>query len=92
MESERFAGALGFNSLGERCELAYHMDPDCWGKGFMLEACRVAMEWALKVFGAREVEAFIEPGNTRSIRLAERLGMVPTGESLSGAQKYLVTR
>jgi len=92
LESERFAGAVGFNALGERCELAYHMDPDCWGRGFMLEACRVAMEWALEVFGAGEVEAFIEPGNTRSTRLAERLGMMPAGESEGGAQRYVITR
>jgi len=91
LESESFVGAVGFNSLGDSCELAYHMDPDYWGRGFMLEACRVALQWALQDFGAREIEAFIEPDNARSIRLVERLGMRPTGQSEEGVERYVTS-
>ena len=28
LDSGSFVGAVGFNSLGEVCELAYHMDPE----------------------------------------------------------------
>lgn len=39
-EGRHFIGALGFNSIGQCSELAYHLNPDYWGKGFMSEACR----------------------------------------------------
>jgi ribosomal-protein-alanine N-acetyltransferase len=84
----RFVGAAGFNSLRQSCEIAYHMDPRYWGKGLMVEACRAAMHWALCDFGAREIVAFVEPDNARSIRLVERLGMTPSGESEGNALKY----
>jgi len=91
IDSGSFVGAVGFNSLGDSCELAYHMDPEYWGNGFMLEACRAAMEWAFLEFGAREVEAFIESDNARSIRLVERLGLRPTGEAEEGAERYMTS-
>jgi RimJ/RimL family protein N-acetyltransferase len=83
-----FLGAAGFNSLGECCELAYHMDPGAWGSGFMYEACRAAMDWARGEYGARAVVAFVEHNNARSIRLARRLGMAPSGSGEGGTQKY----
>jgi ribosomal-protein-alanine N-acetyltransferase len=88
VETESFVGAIGFNSLAEACEIAYHMDPRYWGNAFMLEACRAAIDWALNDFGASEIEAFIDPDNSRSIRLAERLGMTCHGVSEGENLRY----
>lgn len=59
--SKTFLGAIGFNSLSDSCELAYHLDPKYWGNGLMSEAANAAINWALSDFGAKEIEAFIEP-------------------------------
>lgn len=83
---EVFIGALGFNHLGACPELAWHLHPDAWGKGFMMEACREALAW---LADASQVQAFIDPANTASIRMAERLGFRETDDMAEGARRYV---
>lgn len=83
---EMFVGTLGFNHLGPCPEMAWHLHPDVWGKGLMAEACRAALAW---VPGASRVQAFIDPDNDASIRLAERLGFQATGEVADDTRRYL---
>jgi RimJ/RimL family protein N-acetyltransferase len=45
-----------------------------WGKGYAPEAARAACRWAHDELGARHIVSLIEPTNTRSIRVAEKLG------------------
>lgn len=85
----RFVGALGFNHLGACPELAYHLLPDRWGAGLMTEAARLALAWMAETHRVKEIQAFIEPANTASIALAERLGLAATGEVVEGAVRYL---
>jgi len=86
-----FVGAVGFNSLGPCPELAYHLHPGAWGRGLMTEAAQAALGWVRKRPDAREVAALIEPANTASVRLAERLGLEAT-ETMSGpARRYRMT-
>ena len=72
-DNSGFAGAIGFNTLGPCSEYAYHFVPRFWGAGLATEASRLALSWCSGE-NAGLVEMFIEPGNARSIRLAERLG------------------
>ena len=87
---DSFVGHIGFNSLSECSEIAYHLNPQHWGKGIMTEAARAAISWRHDN-GATEIEAFIEPENTSSITLAKRLGMNPTNEFSAGARRYLMS-
>jgi [ribosomal protein S5]-alanine N-acetyltransferase len=82
-----FAGTIGFNSLKDNYEIAFHLLPDYWGKGIMTEASTSIINWATKR-NAESVIAFIEPENLPSVRLAERLGLLPTDEFSEGARKY----
>ena len=86
-ESDEFVGHIGFNSLTECCEIAYHMNPVFWGKGLMTEAAQAALERRSSE-GATEIEAFIDPQNSGSIALALRLGMEATDTFSEGAQRY----
>lgn len=90
-ESQEFAGAIGFNSIAECSEIAYHLVPGYWGKGLMSEACRSAIGWVTATIGVTAIEAFIEPANVASIGLIDRLGFTATGESKDGADRYLLT-
>ena len=85
-----FIGAAGFNALGRCAEVAFHLRPEFWGRGLMQEAVQEAIRWLQAEVGSEAVEAFIAPANHRSIRLATRLGMAPTGQSVDGADRYLV--
>jgi len=90
--SRAFIGALGFNSLGCRPELAYHLHPDHWGQGLMSEACQVAISWAFADLRADCVEAYVDVRNERSIFLLDRLGFSVRGEARDGAVCYACPR
>ena len=85
----RFAGAVGFNALGTCSEYAYHFVPEFWGGGLAYEASRLAFSWCFST-GSESIEVFIDPGNTRSIRLAERLGFEPSNEAKGGPPRYVL--
>jgi RimJ/RimL family protein N-acetyltransferase len=59
-------------------ELGWAIGREHWGNGYATEAARAVREW---VYDAREVEqliSLIDPANTRSVRVAEKLGAEPT--------------
>ena len=60
-------------------ELAYSLDQPFWGRGIATEAGRAAREWAFARFGFPRLASFILPDNTRSARVAEKLGAVREG-------------
>ncbi|MEM6276678.1 MAG: GNAT family N-acetyltransferase [Pseudomonadota bacterium] len=81
------SGAIGYVSLlagaaylekGE-VEVGIRLLPDHWGRGIASEAAQAVFSAAS---GARQdcIIAHVDPGNTSSIRLLERLGFVRRGE------------
>jgi len=76
-----FVGAVGFNHLRPRAELAYHLRPSHWGRGLAAEAVRAALDWLAAEGPGGPVQAFIDPANTASIRLAQRLGFEKAPET-----------
>jgi RimJ/RimL family protein N-acetyltransferase len=87
----KFIGAVGFNSLGDCPEYAYHLIPRCWGCGFGAEASRGALDWSFG-HGSTCIEVFVSPDNTKSIRLAKSLGFAPTGDFVDDSRRYLLTQ
>lgn len=61
--------------------LGYHIFNNHWGKGYGKEAAKLGIEVAFKDLELHRVEAGIEPGNRRSIRLAKSLGLRKEGLS-----------
>jgi RimJ/RimL family protein N-acetyltransferase len=45
-----------------------------WGHGFATEAARAALGWAWDHVDTDHIISIIEPGNVRSIRVAEKIG------------------
>lgn len=45
-----------------------------WNQGYATEAALTWKTWAFNTLGLNELISVIEPGNTRSIRVAERIG------------------
>lgn len=61
-------------------ELGWLVARPHWGKGYATEAARFALDHALSTMGRRRVISLIRPGNERSTRVAEKLGMRAEGE------------
>jgi ribosomal-protein-alanine N-acetyltransferase len=89
-EGEEFVGAVGFNRLSPAAELAFHLRPEFWGRGFMREAAGAALGWLQTERPGLPIEAFIEPDNLLSIGLAQRLGFRKTGTSPGRAERYVL--
>jgi RimJ/RimL family protein N-acetyltransferase len=62
-------------------ELAWALARPFWGRGYAAEAARAALGEAFGHLGWSRVISLIDPENTRSVRLAERLGERLTGEA-----------
>jgi [ribosomal protein S5]-alanine N-acetyltransferase len=56
-------------------ELGYTLARNAWGRGYAAEAARACLDAAFTYLPHSRVVALIEPGNERSLALAERLGM-----------------
>ena len=55
-------------------EVGYAFHPDGRGKGYAVEACTAAIDWAFEALGWEEVIQSIPPANIASQKVAERLG------------------
>lgn len=53
-----------------------------WGRGYAIEAARASLEWARDELGAEHLISLIADDNSRSERVAKKLGMVAEGRHL----------
>lgn len=56
-------------------EIGWSLVQPAWGNGYATEAAGAAMHWAWTVLNAPRLISVIDPDNTASMRVAERLGM-----------------
>ena len=64
----------------EDVEIAWHLHPRVWGRGYATEIGRAAARRAFET-GIDEVFAIVRPGNERSSAVARRLGMEYVGRT-----------
>jgi RimJ/RimL family protein N-acetyltransferase len=79
-----FIGSCGVNQPADwpEAELAYALAQEHWGQGLAAEAVVAARKWAFASRGFSRLASFILPGNTRSIRVAEKLGATHEGMAM----------
>lgn len=66
----------------ERLEIGYRLLPGYWGQGLASEAAACARDFVFDELEHHEVISIIRPSNTRSIRVAEKLGMTIEKETV----------
>jgi RimJ/RimL family protein N-acetyltransferase len=72
------AGTAGLRPLDDvGLEIFYSLAPGAWGRGYATEAARAVVGHALGTLGLPEVLAEVDEGNTASVAVVKRLGMVP---------------
>jgi RimJ/RimL family protein N-acetyltransferase len=79
---DRLIGAVTLFAIDRaqgRAEIGYALHSDHWGRGLAREALQLALAHAFGALGLRRVEADIDPRNTASCTLAERMGFVREG-------------
>lgn len=88
-ESGEFIGDCGLTWQpvdGDRfLEVGYRLLPEYQGKGFATEAAAACLRFAFERLEAEHVVAIINPENTPSRRVAERLGMTLEKETTTAA-------
>jgi ribosomal-protein-alanine N-acetyltransferase len=78
----RFIGSCGFWRLIKehyRAEVGYELAPEYWGQGIMPEALQAVVDFGFAAMRLHSVEAQIEPANTGSRRVLEKVGFVQEG-------------
>lgn len=62
-----------------RAEVGYSVRRDLWGRGLATEALSVLARFAFERLAMRRLEADVDPRNTGSLRVLEKLGFVREG-------------
>ena len=81
-ESGRLVGLTGIFPLakeGPEIELAYHVVPSCWGRGYATEAGAALLDAAWRETDLDHVVAVAFEENRASTRVMEKLGMTYQG-------------
>ncbi len=73
------ATLFGHHEESRRAELGYSIAPQVRGRGHATDAVTTLIGHAFGAFALRRLEADVDPRNTASIRLLERLGFAREG-------------
>ena len=72
-----YCGLFYFPDVGGQpeIEIGYRLARVWWGRGYATEAAMAARDYAFNVVERTRLIAMIDPQNTASIRMAEKIGM-----------------
>ncbi|MEH1824331.1 MAG: GNAT family N-acetyltransferase [Nostoc sp.] len=62
-------------------EVGWHLRRAVWGKGYATEAGQAMLNYGFSVLNLPVIYAVVKPENHASIRVTERLGMKPVGQT-----------
>jgi [ribosomal protein S5]-alanine N-acetyltransferase len=77
--TNRLIGTAGFHYLRRNpdrfiAEVGFDLSKHFWGKGYMTEAMKEVLSCGFEQMGFDIIDATVEPENSKSIRLLEKLG------------------
>jgi RimJ/RimL family protein N-acetyltransferase len=76
-----------FSLEHRRAEVGFALGRASWGRGYASEALHALLRYAFESLDLRRLEADVDPRNSRSIRVLERLGFRREGLQ---RQRYLI--
>ncbi|BAZ12625.1 GCN5-related N-acetyltransferase [Calothrix sp. NIES-4071] len=65
----------------EDYEIGWHLKKSAWGKGYATEAAIAIINYGFNILNLREIYSIANQDNIASIRVTQRLGMVPLGST-----------
>ncbi|NJN16808.1 MAG: GNAT family N-acetyltransferase [Oscillochloris sp.] len=78
-DDERLIGQMNYLGQTRVPGFGYILSREYWGRGFMVEAVRPALDYGFRQLGMQQIELWIDTQNTRSQRVAEKLGFQVRG-------------
>lgn len=82
-QSPTIAGFSGLMTVPDQPpSLIFGTRPQLWGRGYAQETAAAVLRYVFDELGVARVVADVDELNTASIRVLERLGMVPTGRAV----------
>jgi ribosomal-protein-serine acetyltransferase len=76
----RIAGTIGLHFTTPGCrEIGYWLGENYQGRGLVTDSCKALIRHAFTHLGVNRIEIRVEPGNTRSRAVPERLGFTYEG-------------
>jgi RimJ/RimL family protein N-acetyltransferase len=77
--TNRFLGRAGLKYWPQfdETEVGWMLHHHAWGHGYATEASRACIDWGFQQLPMPYLTAMIQPQNTASFRVAERLGLTP---------------
>ncbi len=84
------AGGIGLriNRANNKGEIGYWLSADQQGKGLATRACRVLVDYAFDELRLNRLEVHVQPQNSRSRAIPERLGFKQEGVMRQAARLY----
>lgn len=88
----KLVGRVGFHNPDgwPAFELGWTIGKPWWGKGYASEAAKRCLKYAFEDMGREHVISLIDPENTSSIRVAERIGEKVEGDVEVGGHRLLI--
>lgn len=80
--SDKLVGSAGIWRLDKknfRGEIGFELSPKYWGKGIMFEALSAIIKFGFEKMNLHSIEGNVDPENTSSIKLLEKLGFNKEG-------------
>jgi [ribosomal protein S5]-alanine N-acetyltransferase len=65
----------------EDYEIGWHLRKSAWGKGYATEAAKAILNYGFNTLNLREIYSIVNEDNIASIKVIQRLGMVPLGST-----------
>lgn len=81
-ESGKLIGCTGcfwLKKKNKAMELAYVLNDDYWGNGYIVEASKAAIDFCFKLYGLERMQCRCKADNAASFRVMEKLGMTYEG-------------
>lgn len=78
-DEDSLIGMFSMHPMTMKIEVGYALARPYWGKGYMTEALRAVIAWALKQPDIYRVQAFCDVENIASRRVMEKAGMTREG-------------
>src|SRR5688500_7277381 len=79
-EQPAFLGSICFWNIDrneEKADIGYELLPAWQGKGIIREVMPVVIDYAFNTMGLRIIEAELDPGNLRSVKILEKFNFIP---------------
>ena len=80
---------MPLDAVGPEIEIGWRLRRDAWGAGLATEAARAVLDHGFITLRLPEVVADIHPENARSIRVAEKIGLILRGRRLHHGEPHL---